>query len=110
MEPEARELLVVGGLRLCDLVFVMREHQVDAAGMDVERLAQVALAHRRALDVPARPAAAKRCLPGRAELLVLRLRFLPECEVADRLLVVLVLSNAGGSSSPRIRQDKYDKE
>src|SRR5450759_5859710 len=78
----------------------MGKHQVDASGMDVERLAEVTLAHRRAFDVPAWPAAAERRIPGRAELLVWRQRPLPESKVADRFLVVLVLSNAGGRASP----------
>ena len=47
--------------RLGDLVFVVREDQVEAAGMDVEDLPEIALAHRGALDVPAGAAAA----PGR---------------------------------------------
>ena len=41
-------------LRLRDLVLVVREDQVGAAAVDVERLAEVAVRHRRALDVPAR--------------------------------------------------------
>ena len=40
MAPEAREGLARRRLRLRDLVFVMREDQVDAAAVDVERLAQ----------------------------------------------------------------------
>ena len=40
--------------RLGDLVLVVREDEVDAAAVDVERLAEVAPRHRRALDVPAR--------------------------------------------------------
>ncbi len=94
MQPVARELLVVGGLRLRDLVFVMREHQVDSTGVDVESFAEVALAHRRALDVPARPPAPERRIPGPAQLLVLRVRVLPEREVAHRLLVIFVRRHA----------------
>src|SRR5476649_1244785 len=61
--------------------------------MDVQRLPQVALAHRRALDVPTRAAEAERSVPGRAQSLVDGLRLLPQREVADRLLVVLVGHN-----------------
>ena len=43
-------------LGLGDLVLVVREDEVDAAGVDVEARAQVAHAHRGALDVPAGPA------------------------------------------------------
>src|SRR5204863_6101407 len=42
---------------LRNLVLVVREDQVEAAGMDVERLAQQLAAHRRAFDVPARRSA-----------------------------------------------------
>jgi len=42
------------------LVLVVREEQVDTAGVQVELLAEVRHRHRRALDVPARPARAPR--------------------------------------------------
>src|SRR2546421_12568685 len=63
VQPIADERLVGGGLALRDLVFVVRKDVVHAAGMDVEALAQVLHAHRRALDVPAGPARAKWSLP-----------------------------------------------
>src|SRR5206468_11560404 len=96
VEPEPRELAVVRGLRLGDLVLVMRKHQVDAARVDVECVAEVALAHRRALDVSARPALPERRVPRRPDLFVDRLRLLPPRAVAHRLLVVPVLSDRGG--------------
>src|SRR5207245_6209120 len=49
-----------------------------------------ALAHSRAFDVPARTPAPKRRIPRRAELFILRVRLLPESEIAHRFLVVLV--------------------
>src|SRR5664280_1269112 len=45
-----------GAARLRDLVLVMRKHQIDAAAVDVEGLAEMLPGHGRALDVPARPA------------------------------------------------------
>src|ERR1035437_6542753 len=42
--------------RLRDLVLVMRKHQIDAAAVDVEGLAEMLPGHGRALNVPARPA------------------------------------------------------
>ena len=48
----------VGAAALGDLVLVVREDQVEAAAVDVERHAQPALAHGRALDVPAGAAVA----------------------------------------------------
>src|SRR5216117_4131823 len=50
-------------LGLRDLVLVVREDVVDATGVHVEALAEVARAHRRTLDVPAGIAVAPRCLP-----------------------------------------------
>ncbi len=41
---------------LGELVLVVREDQVDAAAVDVDRQAQLLLDHRRAFDVPAGPA------------------------------------------------------
>src|ERR1700736_4416097 len=96
MQPHAGERLAVRRLRLCDLVLVVRKDEVDSTAVDVERVAEVVLAHRRALDVPAGPAATERRVPRGAQLLVAGLRFLPEREVADVFLLIFVLSNAGG--------------
>ena len=90
MQPDAREGLVVGSFGLRDLVLVMREHEIHAPRVDVQRVAEVALAHRGALDVPPRAPAPERSVPCRPELFVLRMRLLPQCEIAHRLLVVLV--------------------
>ena len=46
------------------LVLVVREAQIDAAGMDVDVLAEVVQRHRRALGVPAGEAGAPRGRPG----------------------------------------------
>ena len=50
-------------LALRNLVLVVRENEVEPAAMDVEGLAELGLAHRRAFDMPARPAAAPRAVP-----------------------------------------------
>src|SRR5439155_14331153 len=55
--------------------------QVEPAAVDVELLAEVAPAHRGALDVPAGPARTPRRRPGRLRRLV-RLGALPQREVA----------------------------
>jgi hypothetical protein len=64
VQPVPRER-VAGAGRLGDLVLVVREHQVEPAGVQVELLAEVVDRHRRALDVPARPAGSPRRRPGR---------------------------------------------
>ena len=53
VHPVAREL-VAGADGLRDLVLVVREHEVAAAAVDVEAVAEDLQRHRRALDVPAR--------------------------------------------------------
>ena len=53
MHPEARERLAGQRFRLRDLVFMMRKYQVDAAGMQVERLAEILDRHHGTLDMPA---------------------------------------------------------
>src|SRR5579863_6103457 len=73
----------MGADALGDLVLVVREDEVEAAAVDVEGLAQGLLAHRRALDVPARPAAPPRALPPG----LLRRGRLPQYKVAGVLLV-----------------------
>src|SRR2546427_7804030 len=68
-------------LGLRDLVFVVREDVVDAAGMQVEALAEVFRAHGRTLDVPSREAGSPRRRPRERPA---RLGLLPEREV-DRI-------------------------
>ena len=68
VQPEARERLAGERFRLRDFVFVVREDQVDAAGVDVQRLAQVLDGHDGALDVPARAARADAASPRTARL------------------------------------------
>ena len=88
VNPEARERLLGGAFGLRDLVLVMREDQIDAAGMDVDRrLAEQPQRHRRTLDVPAGTAGAGAvALPRR----LAGLRRLPQHEVAGIVFGVLV--------------------
>ena len=91
VHPVAGKGLVGHALALRDLVFVVREHQVFAAGVQVEALAQVLHGHGGALDVPAGTAAADGGIPGGFA----GLGGLPEGEVAGRVLLVLVDVDAG---------------
>ena len=88
VQPVLREP-VAGGPRLGLLVLVVREAQVEPAAVDVEGLAEVPLRHRRALEVPARPAAAERGVPG-GRLRLAGLGGLPQREVAGVALGVVV--------------------
>src|SRR5688572_13152344 len=97
VEPEAREFLAGGAFALRDLVLVMREYEVDAAGMNVDgRLAEQAQRHRRALDVPAGAARPAADVPRRLVLL----GRLPQHEVARALLVVLIRVDARARLNP----------
>ena len=82
---------VAGRGGLGTLVLVMREDQVQAAAVDVERRAQVLGGHGRAFQVPARAARAPGGLPGR----LARLVALPQGEVPRVALGVGALGVAG---------------
>src|SRR5690606_41977358 len=59
---EARAAVRARALR--PLVLVMREDEILAAAVNVDRLAEMRLGHRRALDVPTGPAAPPRAVPS----------------------------------------------
>ncbi len=63
VEPVAREGVVRGGFRLGDLIFVVREHEVFTAGVEVEGVAEIFDGHGGALDVPAGAAGAEGRFP-----------------------------------------------
>ena len=96
--PVARKGRAVAALALGDLVFVMGKEQVHAAGVQVDRVAEDRLAHRAALDVPARPALRRAGGPGPlARRRPLGLLCLPEREIAH---VVLMVGVEGGVGRP----------
>src|SRR5215475_2564198 len=51
--PITSKLLSGSARGLCNFILVMREDQIHAPAMDIERLAQVAHRHSRTFDVPA---------------------------------------------------------
>src|SRR5687768_3644998 len=114
MQPGSDERPAGRGLALGELVLVVREDQVDAARVDVERGTEVGHAHGRALDVPAGSPGADRGVPRR----LTRLRSLPEREVADVSLAVLVRLDALADAEllgiepgePAVRRPRVDAE
>src|SRR5205085_8096680 len=81
VQPGARKNAPGGSLGLRDLVLVVRKEQVDPTGVDVESLTEIPHRHRRALDVPARSAAAERRLPAGTYHHVAGLLSFPEREI-----------------------------
>ncbi len=92
VQPVAREGLAGDALGLGDLAFVMREDEVLAAAVDVERLTEIADGHGRALDMPARPPGSPRAVPGG----LAGLRALPQREVAGVALAFVDLHASAG--------------
>ena len=99
--PVEDHRLVVAAFALGDFVFVVREHEVEPAAVDVERFAEQLLAHRRALDVPARAAGA----PGAVPRGLARLGRFPEREVGD-----VPLAFAGAAAFALQRFDRAVRE
>ena len=54
VHPQLRQGRAVGGFGLGDFVFMVREHQIATAEMDVDREAEFLTHHGGAFDVPAR--------------------------------------------------------
>src|SRR5690606_4391840 len=80
MHPVLGHRRPVAAAALGALVFVVGEDQIETAAMDIERLAQVVVAHRRALDMPPGPALAPGARPARFP----RLGRFPKGEIAGR--------------------------
>jgi len=89
--PVAGEGRVVDGFALGHFALVVGEDVLQAAAVDVERLAQVFGGHGRAFDVPAGEAHAPRAVPAQD---VLRFGFLPQSEVG-RVALLLAHGHAG---------------
>src|SRR5438876_8194570 len=100
VEPVARERLARGGFALGNFVLVMREGEVDAAGVNVECFAEIFHGHGRALDVPARTAGADGGFPE----MVAGLRRFPERKVSRTFFFVAVVVDA------RAGKDRDEKE
>src|SRR5712691_3412154 len=91
VQPVADEMLAGGGFALRDFVFMVRESEVDAAGVNIERFAQIFHGHGGALDVPAGAAAAD----GRVPEMLAGLGSFPEREIAGAFFFVAVVVDAG---------------
>ncbi len=86
VQPEARKRFAGERFRLGNLVLVVRKHQVNPSGVNVQRFAQILDCHHGTFNVPARTA---RTDPGVPRLLAFLGR-LPQSEIACVVLFVLV--------------------
>ena len=90
VDPVLEELdgVAAGAFALGDLVLVVGECEVDAAGVDVEVVLEVLHAHGRALEVPAGAALAPWALPE--DVAVAGFAAFPEDEVCHGVALVFV--------------------
>src|ERR1700733_15740546 len=91
MQPELHEGLAGGGFAFGDFVFVMREGEVYAAGVNVTSFAEILHGHGGTFDVPAGTAWANAGLP---EMLPGFGSF-PEGEIAGVVFFVAIVIHAG---------------
>src|SRR2546427_9306263 len=84
VQPVAREGFSGGRFALRDFVLVMREGEVDSAGVNVERFAEIFHGHRGAFDMPAGTARADGGLPE----MFAGFRRLPEGRIARSFVFV----------------------
>ena len=100
VHPVVGKLPVRAAAALGDLVFMMREDQINAAAVQIEVLAEVFENHGAALQVPAGAAFAPGA--GPAVGAVFGLAGFPEGKVGERVLGVLVaVRRAGGLAGPQ---------
>ena len=84
MHPVAHDLATGCAVALSAFVLVVREPQVDSAGVDVDDVAEQRQAHRAAFGVPAGEPGAPRGVPDQLRALLGRL--LPQCPVGVEAL------------------------
>src|SRR5262250_2918248 len=90
VEPVTRKRLSRCTLALCDFVFMMRESEVDAASVNVQRLAEKFHGHCGTFDVPS---GTSRTDFGFPEMFS-RFRSFPECKVARAFFFVAIVVHA----------------
>ena len=87
VNPESRKRLAGDSFTLSNLVLVMGENIVDAAAMNIERVAEILHRHCGAFQMPAWTADAERRSPSR---LLLVFRGFPQHEIVGLLLLVFI--------------------
>src|SRR5260221_459719 len=91
VQPVADEMFAGSGFALRDFVFVMREGEVDAAGVDVDGFPEIFHGHGGAFDVPAGTSATD----GRVPEMLAGFGGFPERKIAGAFLFVAVVVDAG---------------
>ncbi len=98
VDPVACEGLAGEAFALGDLILMVREDQVVAAAVNVNRVAEEVMVHRGAFNMPARTAGAPGAVPGRFA----RFRGLPQREVEGVFLAVVDFLAVTGAHVVRI--------
>src|SRR5579862_586872 len=88
-----RERLVRRAFRLRNLVLMMHRDVIDAAGVDVDNLAEILHGHRGALDMPSRITASPRTVPLHQ---MIRLTEHPQREIVRAMLIRRMLEALRG--------------
>ena len=89
MEPVVDEFASVRSFALRDFVFMMGEHVVDTASVQVECFTQIFTAHGAAFDMPAGATGAPGAVP--LDIAVFIIPSFPEGEVADGIFGIFVI-------------------
>ena len=79
--------MLLTGLALGNFVFVVREYVIDAAAMDIERVAEILHRHGRTFQMPAGTADTERRVPSR---FLVVLWSLPQDEIVRLFLLVFI--------------------
>ena len=105
MQPITAGLMPVSRVRLRDFRLMMREHQVHAASVDVERLPQILVRHGRAFGMPAGETIPPRGGPTHD---MFRHGFLPKREVR-RIAFLVLRSQIVAGRGQKLVQDPARK-
>ena len=97
VKPVVRHRATGARFALCDFVFVMRENQINAAGMKIECFTEIFTAHCRAFQVPAGTALPPRTFPEILTVIVSS-RF-PQNKIRCAFFVVFIISHTAGAGT-----------
>ena len=86
MHPVFHRILSKGSTRLCNFAFMVREHQVHTATMDIKFIAQIFCSHGRTFHMPTGETFTPRSFPAHN---MFRRCFLPQCKIDTAAFLTL---------------------